>query len=159
AENSPPYTGRMDAHALAVLEFPAIVERLAGATESAHGDELARALEPSPDPDDVARRQALTAEAIALLDHAAQPSLAGLADVRTAAAQAARAGALGPRALRAVAVSVATGLEARRALGEAAALAPLLRDVLAPVEPSLASLADAIERAVEEDGSDLRDNA
>ena len=75
----------MDPHTLAVLEFPAIVERLAGATESARGDELARELTPSPDAGAVARRQALTAEGIALLDNAAAPSLAGLADVRAAA--------------------------------------------------------------------------
>ena len=149
----------VDTHALAVLEFPAIVERLAGATESAYGDELARALEPSADPGEVARRQALTAEGIALLDNAAEPSLAGLADVRAAAEHAARDGTLGPRDLRHVAAAVAVGLEARRALGEARALAPLLRELVEPVEPSLASLAEAIDRAVAEDGSDLRDTA
>src|SRR5262245_45931511 len=149
----------MDRHALAVLEFPAIVERLSGATESARGDEAARALEPSTDPGEVARRQALTAEGIALLDNAAEPSLAGLADVRAAAEHAARDGVLGPGDLHQVAKAIAIGLEARRALGEAAALAPLLRELVEPVEPSLASLADAIDRCVAEDGSDLRDSA
>jgi DNA mismatch repair protein MutS2 len=149
----------MDPHALAVLEFPAIVERLAGATESARGDELARALEPSADENEVARRQALTAEGIALLDNAAEPSLAGLADVRAAAAHAARDGTLGPGDLHQVANAVGVALEARRALGEAAALAPLLRDLVEPVEPSLTALAAEIDRAVAEDGSDLRDSA
>ena len=56
------------ANALAVLDFPAIVERLAAAASTAYGEELARALTPSPDPHEVARRQALTAEVVALLD-------------------------------------------------------------------------------------------
>jgi hypothetical protein len=41
----------VDAHALDVLEFPAILERLAGLTETGPGEALARGLEPSPDPD------------------------------------------------------------------------------------------------------------
>ena len=148
----------MDPHALAVLEFPAIVERLAAATESAPGAELARGLLPSADPDEVARRQALTAEALALLDAAAEPSLAGVADVREAAARAARDGVLGPDRLRAVATAVAVALEARRAL-DAAEPAPLLAEAAAPLEPALARLAESIERCVEDDGSDLRDTA
>src|SRR5262245_41073706 len=105
------------------MEFPAIVERLAGATESARGDELAHGLEPSAELDEVARRQALTAEGIALLDNAAEPTLAGLADVRAAAAHAARDGVLGPGDLHQVAKAIAIGLEARRALGCAGAAA------------------------------------
>ena len=86
-----PYTQKMDAHALAVLEFPAIVERLAGATETRAGRRAgAAARRRRPTADEVARRQALTAEGLALLDAAAEPSLAGLADVREAAAHAAR---------------------------------------------------------------------
>jgi DNA mismatch repair protein MutS2 len=149
----------MDTHALAVLEFPAIVERLAGAAESARGGELARELVPSADRGEVLRRQALTAEGIALLDNAAEPSLAGLADVRAAAAHAARDGVLGPRDLDQVAKAVTIALGARRVLGEAGELAPLLRDLVEPVEPSLGSLAESIARCVDEDGSDLRDTA
>ena len=86
-----------------------------------------------PTPDEVARRQALTAEGIALLDDAAEPSLAGLADVRAAggargARRRARAAATCTRVARAVAVA----LEARRALGEARELAPLLRELVEP---------------------------
>ena len=38
------YTRRVDRNALEVLEFPAIAERLANATASSHGAELARSL-------------------------------------------------------------------------------------------------------------------
>ena len=65
----------MDERTLEALEFPALVERLANATATPHGEELARALVPSADADEVARRQALTAEAIALIDMSAEPPL------------------------------------------------------------------------------------
>jgi DNA mismatch repair protein MutS2 len=149
----------MDAHALAVLEYPAIVERVAAATATERGESLARALVPSADRAEVDRRQALTAEAIALLDGAAEPSLAGMKDVRRAAEHAARDAVLGPGELRGIAVTVAVGLEARRVLDAAGKLAPRLRELVAPVDPALAGLADEIDRCVEEDGSDLRDGA
>ena len=64
-------------------------------------------LRPSSDAGAVAERQALTAEAVALLDHAAEPSFAGIADVREATDRVARGGTLGagesftrPRGLR-----------------------------------------------------------
>ncbi len=149
----------MDPHALAVLEFPAIAERLAGLAESERGGELALGLLPSPDPAEVVRRQTLTAEGIALVEASAEPSLAGLADVRDAAARAARDGTLGPGELHQVAAAARIALEARRVLEEAGRPAPLLGELLAPLDPSLASLAESIERCVEDDGSALRDNA
>ena len=82
---------------LLALEFPAILQRLAAATETPLGEELARALEPSGDAEEVARRQALTAEVIALFELSAEPPLAGIHDVREAAEHAARGGALPPR--------------------------------------------------------------
>ena len=72
----------MDPNALDVLEFPAIRERVARATATEHGAALAAELEPSPDPGEVARRQALTAEAIALLDESLEPPLDRISDVR-----------------------------------------------------------------------------
>jgi DNA mismatch repair protein MutS2 len=149
----------VDPHALGVLEYPAIVERLADAAATPRGAELARGLLPSPDAAEVERRQALTAEALALLEGAAEPPLAGIEDVRAAAELAARDGMLGPAQLRGIARTIAVGLEARRKLGEAAETAPLLVDILEPVDPALAKLADEIGRRVEDDGSDLRDNA
>src|SRR6266508_1431379 len=143
----------MEAGALDVLELPAVLERLAAATATSPGAELARALMPSPDSAEVARRQALTAEAIALLDEAAEPPLRGIGDVREAAARAARGGVLDPAALSQVARTTGAALDAQ------AELAPLLAELAAPVKPSLRRVADAIGDAVEEDGSDLRDNA
>ena len=147
----------MDPNALDVLEFPAIRERVAGAAATEHGAALAAELEPSPDAGEVARRQALTSEAIALLDESLEPPLEKISDVRDQAAHAALGGALSPQALRRVSDTATGSLRARAALDEAAA--PLLRELAAAIDPALSHVAKAIDRAVEEDGSDLRDNA
>ncbi|MGI9112557.1 MAG: endonuclease MutS2 [Gaiellaceae bacterium] len=149
----------MDAEALAALEFPAIVERLAGATATSAGAELARALEPSADRHEVARRQALTAEAIALLDASVEPSFGGIRDVREPAAHAALGGVLTPEALSAIGLTIGGGLRARAAVDEHVELAPLLVELAAGIDRTLAPLAEEIGRRVEEDGSDLRDTA
>jgi DNA mismatch repair protein MutS2 len=149
----------VDANALAALEYPAIVERLAAATGTPHGAELVRALSPSGDLDEVSRRQAVTAEAIALLDVAAEPPLEGIDDVRSAAALAARGGLLTTEALSRIESTITGGLRARAAVDAEEEATPLLREVAAGIDPELGPLAKEIGRCVEEDGSDLRDNA
>jgi DNA mismatch repair protein MutS2 len=149
----------VDRHALRVLEYPAIVERLVSATSTAHGAALSRAHLPAPEPAEVRRRQELTAEAIALLDHAAEPELQGAEDVREAAARAARAGMLPSGTLRGVAVTIRVALAARARLEEHGDIAPLLGRLVAPIDSALSPLADEIERCVEQDGSDVRDTA
>jgi len=148
----------VDEHALAVLEFDAIRERLGRTTESVHGATLAHGLLPSSDPAHVAHRQALTTEAVSLFDRSAEPSLAGASDVREDAARAGRGGLLAPSELRRVATAISVALEARRRLDEAGA-APLLQALATGIDPSLASLAERIDRNVEDDGADLRDGA
>lgn len=148
----------MDERALELLELPAILERLAGLAVSDPGRALADALRPSPDPDEVTSRQALTAEAISLVEQSLEPDLTGVRDVRPAVELAARGSALDPAALRAIAVSIERGLSARAALGAQEA-SPGLAALAARIEPQLAGLADALAHAVEDDGSDLRDSA
>ena len=149
----------MNSEALAALELPAIMGRLATASSTELGGERARALLPATTLDQVQLRQALTAEGVALLDAALDPSLAGIADVRDAAARAERDGLLGPSELRAIANAVRVALEARRIVGEQHELAPLLHERLSSIDPALAPVADEIDRCVEEDGSDVRDEA
>jgi DNA mismatch repair protein MutS2 len=149
----------MDADALLALELPAVLERLATLTGTARGAELARSLEPSPEAEEVARRQALTAEAVALLDEAAEPPLGGIRDVRAVAARAARGGVLRAEDLASVATTISGALAMRAALDATHELAPGLAGLAAPIEPSLRPLAGQIARCVEEDGSDLRDTA
>ncbi|HWG55851.1 MAG TPA: hypothetical protein VNT58_04940, partial [Gaiellaceae bacterium] len=147
----------MDGDAVAALEFDAILARVSAATATPRGQALARALTPSPAAEEVSRRQELTAEAVALLDEAAEPPLDGIHDIREAVAYAERGGALAPDALARIASTIAGGLRARAALDRVAA--PRLAAIAADVDPALAAVAETIGRAVEEDGSDLRDTA
>ena len=149
----------MDADALAALELGAIVDRLASAAATEPGAALAAALRPSADIAEVERRQALTAEAVALLDAAGEPPLAGVAELRPLVRRAERDGVLGPTELRAVAVSVRGALEARRVVGERRELVPLLAEIASRIDVATAPLADEIDRCIEEDGSDVRDTA
>ena len=148
----------MDARALELLELPAILERLASAAASEPGQEEALALKPSPDKSEVAARQELTTEAVALLDHAAEPELGSIRDIRPSVALAERGSALEPAALRAIAAAVSSASAARAAL-EAFENVPRLTAVAQRIDPGLRHLAESIDRAVEDDGSDLRDGA
>ena len=148
----------MDPRALELLELPAILERLAATATSEPGRDLARALTPTADVDEVVRRHVLTAEAIAVLEQSAEPDLAGARDVRPAVELATRGGVLDPAALHAVATSIAAGLGARAAL-DGAGRPPALWSLAEGIEPRLAAVAGAIGKAVEDDGSDLRDTA
>src|SRR5204862_6436979 len=109
---------------LDALEFPALVGRLASVTATPYGEALALALLPSSDAEEVARRQALTAEAIALIDLSAEPPLEGIHDTRSSAEHAARGGVLGPAALRRISTTITGGLRARAPLDEGAERAP-----------------------------------
>ena len=104
----------MREHDLELLELPAVLGRLAAATDSEPGAAFAHALRPSGDEREVLLRQQRTAEAIALLDEAAEPELGDVADVRDEAALAERGGALDTRALIRVAHTISAGVAARR---------------------------------------------
>jgi DNA mismatch repair protein MutS2 len=149
----------MNGEALAALELTAITGRLATASSTELGAERARVLLPATEPAEVVARQALTAEAVALLDAAQDPPLAGIADLRDAATRSERDGMLGPAELRGIATAVRVALEARRIVGEQRVLAPLLHEHLASIDPALAPVADEIDRCIEDDGSEVRDTA
>jgi len=148
----------MDERALALLELPAILERLSGAASSEPGCARALALAPSPDPDEVAALQRLTTEAVALLDHAAEPELAGIREIRPSLELAGRRGVLDPESLLHVATAVEQAVAARTAL-EAFPDAPGLAAIAAGIEVDLVSLCGRIEAAIEDDGSGVRDGA
>jgi DNA mismatch repair protein MutS2 len=149
----------VDGDALAALELPAILDRLAAAAATELGAGLARALAPSADAGVVAGRKALTLEAVALLDAAEDPPLAGVTDVTAAVERSEREGVLGPSELRAIAVAVRVAVDARRVVVTRRDLAPGLAEIAEGIEPSLRVPAEEIDRCVEEDGSDLRDTA
>jgi DNA mismatch repair protein MutS2 len=143
--------------ALELLELPAILERLASAAASEPGRSRARALRPASDPEVVARRQRVTSEAMAVLDDAAEPDLRNLHEIGAEAELAARGATLEASALRRICDTTRAGLAARATLDRADW--PTLAELVAPIVPSLETVADAISRAIEEDGSDVRDDA
>jgi len=144
----------VDEQALAALELDAVLARLEAATATPYGAERALALTPAADAADVARRQARTSEAVALLDDAAEPALQGIPEIRDVIAHAERGGRLTPRALADVA-AVAEG--ALRVQPHEAA--PLLSELAARIDPSLRALAEEIRTGVADDGEGLRDTA
>jgi DNA mismatch repair protein MutS2 len=149
----------VDGDALAALELPAILDRLAAAAATDVGAALACALAPSADAEEVSARKALTLEAVALLDATDDPPLAGITDVTAAVERSERDGVLGPGELRAVALAARVGVAARGVVVARRELAPGLAAIAEGIEPSLHVLSDEIDRCVEEDGSDLRDTA
>jgi DNA mismatch repair protein MutS2 len=149
----------MDDRSLHMLELDAIRTRLADATAFAGGRALAEAVLPSPDPAVVARRQAETDEAVALLEQGGAPRLAGAHDVREPVARAARGASLVPEPLAAIADTVRTGLDVRGTLLEREEAAPLLAARAGAIEPSLEGLLARLDAAIEPDGSGVRDGA
>ena len=148
----------MDPRALELLELPEILERLAAVAVSEPGKHRCLALEPAADVDEVRRRQALTTETVRLLEESAEPELAEVRDVRHAVEIAARGSTLDTATLRAIAVSIDAAIAAR------AAVEPVddvhgLRELVRRIEKSLGEVSEPIRRAVEDDGSDLRDGA
>jgi DNA mismatch repair protein MutS2 len=148
----------VDEHALRALELDVVLERLAALAATPYGIERALALVPSADPAEIARRQSLTDEAVALLDHAAEPPLDRIPDVRAAAERAGRAAALSVRELFDVASAIEGGLRARKALAEHT-LAPQLREIADAVAPALGAVAEEVRRCVDGEGVSLRDTA
>ena len=144
-------------NALVALEFPAIAERIAGGRDRARRGARTRARAVGRAAE-VARRQALTPRRSRCSTDAAEPPLRGIGDVR------ARGRARGPRRrappgeLRGIADTIAGALaRARRSTGRRRGAAPARAG--RRHRPGLAPLVEAIERGVEPDGSDLKDNA
>ena len=148
----------MDPRALELLELPAILDRLAAEAASEPGKDRSLALVPSGDPDEVDRRQSLTREAIDLFERSEEPDVADVRDVRHTAEVAARGSALDTYALRSIATSIVAATAARASIVTAGD-APGLEELAAGVDPALVRLSEPIARAVEDDGSDLRDGA
>ena len=92
---------------------------------------------PSNEQAEVSRRQSLTAEAIALLDIAAEPPLEGIDDVRPAVALAARDGMLAAEALSKIAATISGGMRARAAVESEGELAPLLGEIAAAIQSAV----------------------
>lgn len=142
---------RLDEKTLRALEFDKIVERLAAHTGFSVGRELALALRPSADRDEVVRRQRMTAEARSLLAQRPSFSTGGARDVRMLAGKAARDGVLEPAELLEVAATLDSADIVRSFVERLAERAPLLLALVDEIEP-LPSLVAELHRCIDERG-------
>lgn len=146
----------MDERSLGVLEYPAIIQRLAAATSFAPGRELALALRPTADAAVVGQRLAETGEAQALLSRGGHDLLAGVRDVREAVRRAELGGLLsGQELLDVAATAAAMGRARRRLLADPDAWPHLARWALQL--GTFAELEEAIGACIGPDGQVLDD--
>ncbi len=148
----------MDAKTLSLLEYPLILDRLAGYCAFSASAELARALQPATDANEVKRRLAETTEARRLLSiH--NLDVGGAHDIRPAADLARRGGVLEPRAL----LDIKSTLIAARSLKQwfdrkpHQEAYPHLAEIARHL-PDTLGLVDAITRTLSERG-DILDSA
>ncbi len=141
----------MDEKTLNTLEYPKILERLAGYCAFSASAELARSLRPTSDLDEALTWQAQTSEARRLLDVNADLSVGGAHDTRPLADLAAHGGVLQPGELLDVKTTLAAARTLARTLEHQAGSFP---HVLALAEhlPPPAGLIDAITRAISDRG-------
>ncbi len=147
----------LDDRTLSVLEFPAVLQRLAALTAFSTGREAALALRPLADIEAVRRRQRETGEAVALDRLGALVPMAGARDVRDQVGGAARGQVLTAGDLLDIASLCRAAHTVSRTLARAADEAPLLAARAAGIE-DLGALRDLIEGAIDERG-DVRDSA
>ena len=141
----------MDEKTLAILEFPAVLERLAAYAGFSVSAELGRALRPSSDMEEVRLRQARTSEARRLLNLDSAVSVGGARDLRALVDLAARAGVLEPAELLDVRNTLAAARDLGRLIERYAAEMPNLA-LLAALLPPPAGVIEAISKAISERG-------
>jgi DNA mismatch repair protein MutS2 len=124
----------MDSKYLQILELPKILERLAEHTSFSAGRELALSLRPSPDFDEVARRQGETKEARELLDDKADLTLGGARDVRPLVYRAEHGAVLMPGELLDVHGTLVSGRTLRRTITRLRDKFPLLANAAGRIE-------------------------
>jgi DNA mismatch repair protein MutS2 len=144
----------MDDKTLTLLEFPKILERLAGYCAFAASTEKARQLRPTADPFEARRRQAVTAEATRLLVTHADLSIGGARDVRAAVDLARHGGVLAPNELLDIKFTLVAARTLARTFDRLATQYPQLYDIVAQLPPPM-GLIDAISHAISERGEIL----
>jgi len=143
----------MDARSLRMLEFPKIQERLAVLTTFPPGRELAEALWPSTDLEEVTAWQQETTEARTLLEEGEGP-LRGAKDIREPVRRAAKGGRLDPAELLDIRDTLRVARVVKGYLQARAFRAPSLAAIAAGILP-FEEVEGAIQRAIGEDASIL----
>ncbi len=147
----------MDEKTLNTLEYWKVLERLAGYAAFSASAELARALRPVRDLDEIKNRQARTTEARLLLDTAnGDISVGGARDVRPLAERAVRRGVLEPTELLSIKDTLISARELVRTFDRAERF-PVLSEIAVNLTPP-AGIVDVISRAIS-DRAEVMDNA
>ena len=141
----------MNPRTMRSLEYAKILTRLADQTSFSAGRELALALRPSTDFDEVARRQQETTEAKDLLDRKGGVSLGGAHDVRPQVKRAAMDAALTPQELLDIRDTLVSGRTLRRMITRGAEGWPLLAETALQIE-ECPNLVAEIERCINDQG-------
>src|SRR5262245_58856845 len=127
-------TPPMDAHTLELLEYDKVRELLAGYAACSLGKELARALEPSTDPERIRSSLVLVSEMVHAIGLGQSPPFGGLHDIRLTVRRAAIGSALTAEQLLEIAETLAcTGAMYRYRMRLDGQCKSLI-DLLAPIE-------------------------
>ncbi|MBE3037617.1 MAG: endonuclease MutS2, partial [Chloroflexi bacterium] len=147
----------MDEKTLQTLEFPKILERLAGYAAFSASAALARALLPTNDLDVALQRQARTTEARQLLSINVEVNVGGVSDIRPLVDLTRRGGVLQAAELNEVKNSLVVARSLARTFEKLTLTYPNLAAVAANLPPPV-GVVDAISRAISERG-DIMDHA
>lgn len=139
------------------LEYPQVLERLASYTDFSGGKELALALTPAFEIHEVRERQALTAEARALLEVRPDFGLGGVSDIRPLVERARHNATLLPTEFLEIRATCSGVGRVRRLLTSLDSRFPGLADIAWRME-SLPALQEAIGRVLDDRG-EVRDTA
>ena len=144
----------MDDKTLQILEYPKILERLAGYCAFAASKEKAATMRPTIDMEEASRLQAETREAILLLTTRPDLTIGGARDVRTAVDLAAHGGVLAPGDLLDIKSTLVAARTLARVFEKLDTQFPNLF-LIASQLPAPLGLVDSITRAISERGEVL----
>ena len=144
----------MDEKTLNTLEFHKVLDRLAGYTAFSASNELAHALRPVSEQEEINKRQARTTEARRMLDINGNVSVGGAHDVRPLVERAARRGVLEAEELLAIKDTLISARELARSFERGAELYPALNEI-AQFLPPPSGVIDAISRTISDRGEVL----
>jgi len=144
----------MDEKTLITLEFQKVLTRLADYAAFSASEELARALRPVNEIEEIRKRQAYTTEARRLLDVNGNAGIGGAHDIRPLVERAARRGVLEPEELLAIKDTLISARELSRAFDRGAELYPALNEIAQHLPPPT-GVVDAISRTISDRGEVL----
>lgn len=147
----------MDEKTIVTLEYPKILERLAGYAAFSASAEFARRLRPTIEYDEVMKRQARTTEARRLLDGNATVGVGAAHDIRPLVDRAARRGVLEPSEFLAIKDTLISARELSHVFERGAANYPALAEVAGYLSPP-PGIIEAISRTISDRG-DVLDTA